>query len=229
MDILEIVSTSLGVIVLAAVFFSKTKDVWNDKGFRSALKKLLEDSSDFPNRSEAYLNLTEHILNSAIGSSTEHHKRIVIYLNSSLISAISRIYEEVRLATPEQKKSKTIVSMMLQEKLRGSSKYQIILILSLLLNCFLSVLEVTPFSYFLFVIGSLLILAMHIDQKLIDYRVKNGWYGKNEFEAKEIIKFIISHSNKDDFNDSGGLKRVIPLPEIESEEKTVDVRGGATL
>lgn len=115
---------------------------------------------------------------------------------------------------------------MLQEKLKKSMKSQIVLIICFVLNFVLSALSVVSFSYILFILISVMILAIHLDQKLIDHRVRKGWYGKNEFEAKEIINFIVSHANKDDFNDSGGLKRVIPLPEAETERQSSGIVGG---
>ena len=69
--------------------------------------------------------------------------------------------------------------------------------------------------------------AIHADHKLIEHRIRNGWYGKNEFESREIIEFILSHANKDDFNDSGGLKKIIPTPEF-SEEERKEIATGVT-
>jgi hypothetical protein len=70
-------------------------------------------------------------------------------------------------------------------------------------------------------------MAIHVDHKLIEHRIRNGWYGGNEFESLEIIDFILSHSNKDDFNDSGALKRVIPLPNSTEVKSRDTVIGGA--
>lgn len=216
MSIGESLAIGVGTSVLAGVIFSKAKDVWGNENFKSALKHFNDSSNELPKRAEAYFKAIEIILDDTIPLA-KHNKRMLIYLNSSLVSAISKIYEEVKETSQEKKKSKTIVGVMLQEKMAKSTSAQIILITSFSVNLILSMIGIAPFSNFLLVLSSLLILAIHVDQKLIDYRIKNGWYGRNEFEAKEIIKFIIYHSNKNDFNDSGGLKRVIPIPEISAE------------
>lgn len=228
MSIAESIAIGVGASVLTGVVISKAKDIFGNEDFKSALKYSFDTSNELPKRAKAYFKAIDVILDDTTPFS-KHNKRVFIYLNSSLVSAISKIHEDIRKSSPDQKKSKTIVGIMLQDKLKRSSKSQIVLILCLVLNLILSSLSIVSFSHFLLVLVSLCILAIHVDQKLIDYRVMKGWYGKNKFEANEIINFIISHANKDDFNDSGGLKRVIPLPEVEAEKEKSGVPGGATI
>jgi len=223
--IIENIAIGIGASVLAGVALSKVKDILGNEDFKSALKHYNDRSNQLPKRAGAYLKAIEIVLDDTIPF-TKHNKKILIYLNSSLVSAISKIYEDLNDSSIEQKKSKTIVGVMLQEKLKNAMKSQIILITCFALNLILSALSVVNFSYILCIFISVMILAIHVDQKLIDHRVRKGWYGKNEFEAKEIINFIVSHANKDDFNDSGGLKRVIPLPEAETEKQGSGILGG---
>ena len=225
MNIIESIAIGVGVSVIAGVALSKAKDILGNEDLRSALKYFSDSSNQLPKRAEAYLKVIEIVLDDTIPFA-KHNKKILIYLNSSLLSAISKIHEDLNDSSNEQKKSKTIVGVMLQEKLKKSMKSQIVLIICFVLNFVLSALSVVSFSYILFILISVMILAIHLDQKLIDHRVRKGWYGKNEFEAKEIINFIVSHANKDDFNDSGGLKRVIPLPEAETERQSSGIVGG---
>lgn len=228
MSIMEGIAIGVGVSVAAAVSISIVKNIFGNSDFRSALKYFNDRSNELPKRAEAYLKAIEIVLDDSIPFASKYNRKIVVYLNSSLISAISKIYEDSKDPAERHNKSKTIVGVMLQDKLRKSTKSQLILITCLALNFILSSLSLVNFSYVLLSLVSILMLCIHLDQKLIDYRVRNGWYGKNEFEAKEIINFIISHSNKDDFNDSGGLKRVIPLPEVEAEKEGSELAGGAT-
>jgi len=216
MSIIEGIAISVGASVIAAVALSKAKDFLENEDLKSALKYFYDRSIQLPKRAEAYFKAIEIIMDDTIPFA-KHNKKIFIYLNYSLVSAISKIYEDLSDSTIEQKRSKTIVGIMLQEKLKKSTKSQVVLIICFAINLILSALSVVNFSYILLILVSVIILAIHVDQKLIDHRVRKGWYGKNEFEAKEIIDFIVSHANKDDFNDSGGLKRVIPLPEAEKQ------------
>lgn len=128
---------------------------------------------------------------------------------------------------PQKKKNaKTVVGLMLGEKAERSSKSQLSLLIALCISFAFSYYLDTSINSITILVISILFLGIQIDQKLIEYRVKNGWYGKNEFETREIIKFIISHANKDDFNDSGGLKKLIPEPELNKNEDVKVVSGG---
>jgi hypothetical protein len=227
MSIIEGLAVGVGASIMAGVALSKAKDILGNEDLKSALKYINDRSNKIPKRAEAYVKAIEIVLDDAIPFS-KHNKKILIYLNSSLVSAISKIYENLNDSSIEQNKSETIVGVMLQEKLKKSMKSQIILIICFALNLILFALSVVNFSYILFILVSVMILAIHVDQKLIDHRIRKGWYGKSEFEAKEIINFIVSHANKDDFNDSGGLKQVIPLPEAETEKQDSDILGGVT-
>ncbi|MBM6705450.1 hypothetical protein H6A60_13350, partial [Sutterella massiliensis] len=75
------------------------------------------------------------------------------------------------------------------------------------LAAFVNGAEMNTFVIFVVFVG---LSAIFIDHKLIEYRINKGWYGKNEFESREIIRFVLAHADKNDFNDQGGLKKVIP-------------------
>jgi hypothetical protein len=226
----ETIVIGIGSSIFASVIYSKANEILKNKDFKLAIKYFFDRSNSLPKRAEAYFKTIEIVLDETMPFS-KYNKKIVIYLNSNLISAITKIHSKLNDVRPEEKKANTIVGMMLGEKVKKASKAQISLIACLLLHFILVLFSVVNFSSFLFVVISVGILFIHIDQKLVDYRIRKGWYGKNEFEAKEIINFVLSHSNKDDFNDSGGLKRIIPLPEIETKKEASDLRnhGGVAL
>jgi hypothetical protein len=220
----ENIAIGTGTSIFAYVAYSKLSNILRNKDFKSAVKYCFNQSNSLPKRAEAFFITIGIVIDKPLPFS-KYNKKTVIYLNSSLISAITKIHSKLNDVLPEEKKSNTIVGMMLGEKLKKASKAQISLIACLLLHFNLVFLSVVTFSSFLFVVISVGILSIHMDQKLVNYRIRKGWYGKNEFEAKEIINFILSHSNKDSFNDSGGLKRTIPLPEIETEKEMLDLQG----
>lgn len=222
----ETIAIGIGAAIFASVIYSKVNVILKNNDFKSAIKYFFDRTNSLPKRAESYFKAIEIVFDEALPFS-KYNKKVIIYLNSSLISAITLIHSELNNTKAENRESNTIVGMMLGEKVKKSSRAQISLIACLLLHFLLVLFSVVNFSSFLFSAVSIGILLLHVDQKLISYRVKKGWYGKNEFEAKEIIDFILSHSNKDDFNDSGGLKRVIPLPEVETEKEKSDSRNHA--
>lgn len=64
---------------------------------------------------------------------------------------------------------------------------------------------------FLAIIG-LLLLALVVNQWALTHRIGQGIYGNNEYEAREIITYILSNSDKEDFSDGGDSRRLmLPL------------------
>lgn len=63
---------------------------------------------------------------------------------------------------------------------------------------------------------SLGVLLIIIKDKVISYRLRNGLFGKNESEAREIIHFILENRNDIDFTDGGNSKRIIDESDIKN-------------
>jgi hypothetical protein len=66
---------------------------------------------------------------------------------------------------------------------------------------------------------SILALALLLVLKLLVllFRVRKGYFGTNSAEAREMIKFLIAHSENIDFNDpNGGLRRALSAELSES-------------
>ncbi|MEN3331478.1 MAG: hypothetical protein V7641_843 [Blastocatellia bacterium] len=57
------------------------------------------------------------------------------------------------------------------------------------------------------------LLALFLNQYLLKYRLKYGYFGTTEHEAREIIDLILKHSDKSDFSDGDGLNELFPEPE----------------
>ena len=75
-----------------------------------------------------------------------------------------------------------------------------------------------PLLFFIILIG-----LLYINQSVLRYRLAKGYYGTNEYEVREIIQFILDHSDKTDFTDSNGLKKL--LPDVEVTTQKVFVKG----
>ena len=65
-------------------------------------------------------------------------------------------------------------------------------------------------------------LVFSINQKILTYRIHKGIYGTNEYEAREIITYILSNSDKEDFSDGDASKRLLlPLEQDVRTEPTL--------
>lgn len=82
-----------------------------------------------------------------------------------------------------------------------------------------------PYSMFFVYILAFIAFLLIIDLTLFKYRINQGWYGNNEAEAKEILKFILRNSDNIDFTDGSKLKAIISPEDIEEirEEYGVDI------
>ncbi|SIQ02279.1 hypothetical protein [Marinobacterium stanieri] len=128
------------------------------------------------------------------------------------------------LVSSNQENRNTIIGLMVIEKIKKHRLLQMILIFSFLFLGLISHFNLADYNiYAAFFIFSM-ILIIQLDHILIDYRVKKGIYGNNEFESREIIDFILSHSDKDDFHDGGVAKKIIPEPD-EIIEKVNEIEG----
>jgi hypothetical protein len=42
-------------------------------------------------------------------------------------------------------------------------------------------------------------VALFLNRKILDYRVRRGYYGATEYESREIIQFIVDHADDIDY------------------------------
>lgn len=152
--------------------------------------------------------------------------KAIYTINFSLAKSIILVLEDQTEANNGSRKANTIVGLLLMEKMKKSSSVLLALMLAVLVD--LGLQQFTNYGSYGYVtlISAALWSAILLDHKIIELRIRKGWYGKNEFEAREIINFALTHANKDDFNDQGGLKKIVPLPEIpEAETSPVSAWG----
>ena len=211
-------------LMLPAIVFliSFIKDVLKYYGFRKHLA----------NRIKGDLREFDKIVFKVVESSIPYNslvKYLIKKFNFSLMTSISIMAEDIINAPEKFKKSKTVVGLMLGEKLKNSSKAQLFFMVTIFVDLIISKILDFEFSGFVMFVSIIGILGIHIDHKLIENRIRKGVYGTNYFESKELIEFISAHSNKDDFNDSGGLKKIIPTPEIAKEKESEYIVGGIRL
>jgi hypothetical protein len=56
---------------------------------------------------------------------------------------------------------------------------------------------------------------------LVQYRVRKGFYGRTEAEAREILQFVLDHTKDTDFTDGGKPKKVISPQDLEEIQARV--------
>lgn len=64
-----------------------------------------------------------------------------------------------------------------------------------------------------------LLLALYVNQKALTYRIRKGFYGTNEYEAREIIQYILRNSDEEDYFDSNGLRQTFLQPQQDSSNE----------
>ncbi|WP_338573777.1 hypothetical protein V6L78_01915 [Pseudomonas canadensis] len=183
------------------------------KEFRTVLRKyIVRRGNRLPLKSE------DKVLEFLIKESLPKSRILgvaILFTNMGLVLSVGNIAQQALMAKDKSKKSSTVVGMMLGEKLKNSVRIQLVLLLALAINALLAYVNDVEMSLFAICVVVIGFAAIYVDHKLIEYRVRRGWYGKNEFESREIIRFILAHADKNDFNDQGGLKKVIPSPSLE--------------
>lgn len=142
---------------------------------------------------------------------------VVMLMSSGTFLVVEALAKQISDAgeSTKDKKTNTIVGVMLLEKAKKGAIQQLIIILCVLFYTLIAWLTESDINPLVLLFLFLLLLAIFLDQKLMELRIRKGWYGSNEFETRELIEFISLHSNMDDFSDGNGAKRIIPNPEID--------------
>ncbi|HAT2715243.1 TPA: hypothetical protein ACSP71_003187 [Aeromonas hydrophila] len=208
-DIAKTISTgALGSLAVAIAF-----NLYKSKDIIKAIKRALD----------AYVSEMEKVDSIAVTIVKRVFKanslllEASMLLNSSAFSVVETLAKQIADSdgSAKDRKANTIVGVMLLEKAKKGTIQQSILILAIVAHLFIVWLTGSDISQFVLLFLAVLLLAVFVDQKLIEFRIRKGWYGSNEFETRELIEFITLHSNKDDFNDGNGAKRIIPNPEAD--------------
>ena len=122
----------------------------------------------------------------------------------------------VELEREQAKKSQSIVEMMIDnswERFRWA---------------FITLLIAGAIQVFLFRAGidfpiwsAILLIAFaaifYVNQAVFEYRVRKGYYGASDYEAREIVKYIFTNGKEIGRGGGGGNMRIAPEPERETE------------
>ena len=142
---------------------------------------------------------------------------VTIILNGGLFRAVGEMMHKAKKEDDDRETAlaATIAGIMVRSKAIANAKSYITLMASLFVYIVVCLLTDTVLSPLPIVCFTLLMLAIYINQTILEYRIRKSFYGFNPYEAKEVIQFILLHSDKSDFSDADGLKSVFPEAEMD--------------
>lgn len=146
------------------------------------------------------------------------YQKLWLSLNAGLIDSMLKniMYNEDSTSINRN----TIIGMLVGEKIKKDTKSFIYLGVSFLVTILLPTSGLIALNYWLVFFLIFMFSMLTLNQKVLEYRIANGLYGENEYEAREIIGYIENHSNSDDFH-SGGDKKLFQ----EKAKKNVIFKG----
>lgn len=125
--------------------------------------------------------------------------------------------------------NKTISGLIFADKLKLHFKVVLFLYLAMLSGYGVSIFSEYSVSPFMTATVAVWLVLMEVNLWLMKYRIRSGVYGTTRFDAEEAIAFIMSHSDKNDFNDSGGPKKFVSDSRIVPSTASVSNAGGAAI
>lgn len=155
-----------------------------------------------------------------------------LVINSGLIlSIITLIDSEESIGLKDDQRNKkidtnTVIGMLVGEKIKKDTKSYLVLFMAMVLSVFLPTLDLYIFNPYVTALFVMLICFIAISHKLLEYRISNGFYGSNSYEAKEIILFIQTKLSDDDF-DGFGKREVFQEKDVKAKRHK-DELGGVT-
>jgi len=81
----------------------------------------------------------------------------------------------------------------------------------------------------LLILTLVFIALVLIRNRLTDFRIQKGFFGNNEREAKELMRFIFQQKGKIDFNDKDGNAKTLNPVIASSEEFEITLESGLVL
>ncbi len=132
-----------------------------------------------------------------------------------------KIFSRQENRSAYSKKGKTVFCLFLDKKDRQSRSTMLTCGLCIFLYNALSIWDLLSFESWLVFAFFAFGIATKIDFYFAKKRGYSGEYGGNRFEAEELIKFIVDHSEKSDFGGPGGKIKLMPDNEKADESESL--------
>jgi len=153
---------------------------------------------------------------SSLSKKSRIYKRAWVFLNSGLVNTV--LDTTIENGSVNEIDKSTVIGMLLGDRVEKDTKSYIFLAFAFLASFLFPLASNVDINFW--VVGAVLLMfsLLTLNHKIIEYRVSKGYYGSNEYEVREIISYIETHSDPDDF-DSTGKKKVFQteLPEEKVE------------
>jgi hypothetical protein len=122
-----------------------------------------------------------------------------------------------KIVKKENFPGESIASIMLLKLSLENRKIMMLILLTFLFQ-FIMIFK-TNIDIYHSAIPIFIVLLIETKKYLMNYRIKKGYWGTNEYETIETICFILKNSEKIDFSDNDGRpKKLINFKDIEDEE-----------
>lgn len=136
------------------------------------------------------------------------------------------LFDSMIINIIDNKKKVSIVEFMISKKKKRNDYCFCILFFAISFYYVYSKLYDLELSIVLIIIITFLILILIAEQFMLVYRVKRGLYGSSEYEAMEILKFILNNSSTIG-TDGDNYKKILPdIEQIEENIKEYEMIGG---
>lgn len=137
-------------------------------------------------------------------------KLVSAALNTGLISAYIKNTEK-----KQNNKADSIVGILLKKKIYTYTYCYISIMLSLILLILFTHLSIIQYNKISFAVIIISFMTLFANQQILKYRIKKGYYGNTRHEIIEILEFIQKHTEKNDFIDKNGSKKIFPAQEVD--------------
>ncbi|MDW1999332.1 hypothetical protein R7P64_01965 [Vibrio sp. 2304] len=224
-------SLILSLFAVAAMFVTKLEQRRTDKLASKTIMQRLNTLDAYRKKvspdDESYQRIEDEI------NKLNEQKRLLNYTFTKRLASFFEItYDKASILLSvesiidsSKKKTNTVVGMMLKERASKANRSSLLLVATVVVYLIFCAITAIEFSWLVILFPCILLFAFQADQYLITFRIRKGWYGRNEYEAREIIEYILSHADKDDFNDEGGLKKLMDDPERVEDQETENLNG----
>jgi len=162
-------------------------------------------------RKEKFQELTEKVRREARTALARRLANEVV--DENVAAAYDRIFTEINVQgasarKTEPKISTTAVAALMSEKVKQKQVATPLLLLGLLGYVCISALA--DVNLMMPVVWCLVVAAilLEVSQIALEYRVRHALYGTNEYEARQLIGFILKHAEDIDFSDGLGIHEI---------------------
>jgi hypothetical protein len=106
----------------------------------------------------------------------------------------------------------TIISVFIQQQSKNNSIAYCVLFLAVIAHIMFVFLLGLEMNIGVIISVLFIVLTLYINEIVLIYRIKHGFYGTNEYEVREILHFITNHADPSNFTTGQGLKDLLPPP-----------------